>query len=824
MMKHLVFFLLALFIISPLQLLLAEAPPSDKEMGAGIKGVIKDGETNRGLEYATVMVFHAADSTLAGGVITGPAGSFEVNLKPGKYYAIIDFLAYHSVTLSDIEVSRGRSTYDIGELLLSPDTGMLDEVEVIAERSQVEMSLDKRVFNVGRDISSVATNAIDVLENIPSVTVDVEGNVSLRGDDGVRILIDGKMSGLVGLSSRDALRSLQADMIERIEIVTNPSVRYDAEGTAGIINIVLKKDRRPGFNGSFDVSTGFPFQAGLGASANYRLRKVNFFANYSTNYRESSGKGTLYREFRRSDEDIRISTQDSKRERYTYSNTFRTGVEYFINPKNNLTISALYRHSDNNSRGTVTYDDFDRPNLLSNTTKRVEKEQSQRPNMEYNLLYRKQFDKEDQLFTLSATYLNRSRDQMSNITEMVLFDDDGFYPDDLLQRTQNDELRTNLEFQADYYHPFAGDAKLEAGIKASIGEIDNDYAVEQFLPGGDWENMEQFTNHFIYNENIYAAYLLFGDERERFSYLLGLRSEYSDIRTRLLNTNKDNHNTYIDYFPSAHFTYKLTNVDNIQISYSRRIRRPGFWQLNPFRSFADDRNVRTGNQFLQPVYTDSYELGYLRFWDRASFNGSIYYRNSENVFQRIERIDDSTGVITIRPENFASNESIGLELIGSGRIQKWWNINGSLNFFHSTTEGSIEEREYLTESFSWSGRISNRFTITRGFDMQLSSRFRGPREMPQGTREASWSIDAGLGKEVLNGNGTITLNVRDVFGTRKWAFETQLDHVYTQSEFQWRPTTITLNFNYRINQNQRRQQQRQGMSQDNDMDESMMEF
>lgn len=815
--------LLAFFIITPFSQLPAHTALSDTDAESGIKGIIKDGETNRGLEYATVMVFHAADSSLAGGGITGPGGSFKIDLKPGKYYAVIDFLAYHTVTLNDIEVSRGRNPYDIGELLLSPDTGMLDEVEVIAERSQVEMRLDKRVFNVGRDISSVATNAIDVLENIPSVTVDVEGNVSLRGDDGVRILIDGKVSGLVGLSSRDALRSLQADMIERIEIVTNPSVRYDAEGTAGIINIVLKKDRRPGFNGSFDVSTGYPFQAGLGANVNYRMRKVNLFANYSTNYRESTGKGELYREFRRSDEDLRISMQDSKRERYSYSNTFRAGMEYFINPKNNLTISALYRFSDNNSRGTVIYDDFDRPQLLSNTTKRVEKEQSQRPNMEYNLLYRRQFDKEDQLFTLSATYLNRGRDQMSDITELVLFDIDDLYTDDLLQRTQNDELRTNLEFQADYYHPFGGDAKLEAGLKASIGEIDNDYAVEQFNPAGEWENMEQFTNRFIYNENIYAAYLMFGDERERFSYLLGVRTEYSDIRTRLLNTDEDNQDTYFDYFPSVHLTYKLTQADNIQLSYSRRIRRPGFWQLNPFRSFVDDRNIRTGNQFLKPVYTDSYELGYLRFWNRASFNGSIYYRNSENVFQRIERID-STGIVTMRPENFALNESVGLELIGSGRLQRWWNINGSLNFFHSRTEGSTEERDYLTESFSWSGRISNRFTITRGFDMQLSSRFRGPREMPQGTREASWSIDAGLGKEVLNGNGTLTLNVRDVFGTRKWAFETQLDHVYTKSEFQWRPTTITLNFNYRINQNQRRQQDRRGMSPDNDMDEGMMEF
>jgi ferric enterobactin receptor len=250
---------------------------TDTDKPTGIKGTVKDRETTQALEYATVVIYRSADSSFAGGGITGPGGIFDIDLKPGNYYAEIQFLAYRTITLTDIEVRRGRSSYDIGELLLSPDSGMLDEVEIIAERSQVEMTLDKRVFNIGRDITATATNAMDVLENLPSITVDVDGNVSLRGDEGVRILIDGKMSGLVGLSSRDALRSLQADMIDRIEVVTNPSVRYDAEGSSGIINIVLKRDRRSGFNGSFDLSTGLPFQAGISGSVNYRLPKINFF-------------------------------------------------------------------------------------------------------------------------------------------------------------------------------------------------------------------------------------------------------------------------------------------------------------------------------------------------------------------------------------------------------------------------------------------------------------------------------------------------------------------------------------------------------------------
>ncbi len=794
---------------------------AETESDAGIKGTVKDRQTQQGLEYATVMLYNQVDSTFAGGGITGHNGVFNIDLKPGTYYAVLQFLGYNPITVSDIEVKRMRANIDLGVLLLSPDSGMLNEVEIVAERSQVEMSLDKRVYNVGRDITAAATNAMDVLENIPSVTVDVEGNVSLRGDEGVRILIDGKMSGLAGLSSRDALRSLQADMIERIEIVTNPSVRYDAEGTAGIINIVLKRDRRRGFNGSFDISGGYPLQGGISGSLNYRLPKVNLFANYSLNYREMPGTGTLRREFFRP-EGTYLTTQQSSRDRYNTGNTFRLGAEYNINPKSSLTLSGLFRLSNQYSRSKVSYNDFFPTTNLLNATDRIEKGNSQSPVMEYNLLYRRQFDKENQLLTASVSISDNRSDQKTGITELMLFAHDDDYAEDLLQRTINDEIQRNLEFQADYFHPFNGKARLETGVKAQFREIDNDYAVEE-QQNGIWENMAAFTNHFIYNENILAAYALFGNDLGSYSYQVGVRSEYADIRTRLINTNEDNRNNYIDLFPSAHFTYKLSTTQHLQISYSRRIRRPGFWQLNPFRNFSDNRNIWTGNPNLQPVYTNAYELGYLKFWQRASFNGSIYYRDSRNVFQRVERID-TAGIITIRPENFATNQSFGLELVGSVNPAKWWTLNANANFFRSITEGSTAEQDFKTDAYSMSGRVNNRFTVKRGFDIQLSGNYRGPREMPQGTRKASWSADAGMSLEVLKGNGTLTFNVRDVFGTRKWAFETFGPNYYSDAEFQWMPRTYTVNFNYRINQNQQRRPDRRGTRNGDQMDDDMMMF
>ena len=789
--------------------------PSDVD--GGIKGKVVDKASNTALEYATVMVYNQQDSSFVAGGISGKSGEFDIKLKPGNYYVTVQFIAYKSVTLNNITLEKGSKSKDLGELSVTPDSELLDEIEVVAERTTVEMSLDKRIINIGKDMTSKAGNAIEVLENIPSVTVDIEGNVSLRGDDGVRILIDGKVSGLAGISSRDALRSISSDMIERIEIVTNPSVRYDAEGTSGIINIVLKKDRRKGFNGSIDVSAGYPLQGGLGINTNYRLKKVNLFANYNLNYRENIGSGTSYREYYR--EPTFITEQENERNRRGLSNTFRTGAEYFINPNNSLTFSIMYRFADQNNTSTITYNDYQPAGTLMSKSSRIEEQQEKEPNLQYALDYRKQFKKKDQLLTASIQYFNNSEDAASDITEHVIFMPELPYAADILQKTANQEKESNLQIQADYFHPFWKKAKLETGIKLQIREIANNYQVEDQDESGNLIINPEFTNHFDYNEKIYAAYAQFGNDAGRFSYQLGLRTEYSDIRTILYETNEDNRNQYPDLFPSAHFTYKMTEKDNIQISYSRRIRRPGFWQLNPFRTYSDNRNIWSGNPGLRPVYTNSFETGYLRFWKNASFNANAYYRHSTDVFQRIERVTEE-GISISRPENFASNDAYGLEFIGMATVSKWFNINGNVNLFRSLTEGEAYGINYNTDNYSWTSRVSGKFTIAKGFDSQLAFNYQGKMDTPQGSRLPSWTLDLGFGKDVLKGQGTITLNVRDLFNTRSHSFETFGENFYSMNDFRWSSTTVTLNFNYRINQQKKRAPERRNM----EGDEGMMEF
>jgi outer membrane cobalamin receptor len=808
MMPKTFFFILIFLISFRLQATIPE--PAD----SGLRGKVIDRSTNKGLEYATVMIYNQSDSSFVAGSITGPNGEFDLKVKPGTYYLKVQFVAYAPITISDLQIQRTTQLRDLGSLILSPDEALLSEVEVVAERSTVEMSLDKRVFNIGRDISAKASNAVEVLENIPSVTVDVEGNVSLRGDEGVRILIDGKMSGLAGLSNRNALRAISADMIERIEVITNPSVRYEAEGSSGIINIVLKKDSRKGYNGSIDLNAGLPLQAGLGLNANYRLSKMNLFANYNISRNENRGGGSVYREIFSSG---LTTEQKAERIRKSFNNTIRLGAEYAFNPKTSLSGSVLFRYSKGNNPSKVSYADFSSGNQFR-TIQRSEEQTEIDPTLEYALDFRRQFNRKDQVLSASIRYTDNTEDEKSTILEKVLFSTMTPLPDDILQRVVTYQTNNNFQAQVDYFQPLREKEKIETGIRYQNRDITNDYKVEQRDDIGGFNILPGFSNIFNYDEDILAAYLLYGADKGKYTYQLGTRAEWSQIGTKLLETGIENNSSYIDLFPSGHFTYRFNQKNNLQLSYSRRIRRPGFWQLNPFRTITDNRFIMSGNPDLKPVYTNSYEAGYLRFFKQGNVNFNTYYRQSNDVFMRVESVD-STGITYARPENFANRNDLGIEIIGMANPYKWLNLNGSLNFFRSVTQGELFDKKYDVEDFSWTGRLMAKLNLKKGLDAQLALNYQGKSKTPQGSRLPNFGADAGLSKDVLKNKGTITLNVRDIFGTRKWAFETLEGNFYSKTEFQWSRTMVTLNFNYRINQQKRRTPDRRMEN-----EEGMMEF
>ncbi len=784
-----------------------------------IKGKVIDVETDGPLEYATVSLFSSQDSTLVTGVITDMKGEFSLKTKPGKYYVVIQFMGYEPKTIN----INLKEKVNLGNIVMRPDSALLEEVEVVAEKSTMSMTLDKRVFNVGKDVSSTAGNAIEVLDNIPSVNVDVEGNVSLRGDSGVQILVDGKVSGLAGVSTQDALRSLQADMIEKIEVVTNPSVRYDAEGTAGIINIVLKKDKRKGFNASVDLRGGFPvqwgekfikedfpFQTGIGTSFNYRFKKFNVFANYNFNYRDDISDGYTMTEYfedcmydptlKNHDDATQITEQLTYRNRNRKGHNIRGGFDYYFTDNDILTFSTMYRQSKGHNTPSVTYIDNFPFAGLQNFSRRTENWFNDRPMMEYTLSYDKYFGTKDNSLKASVRYFTNSDTEWSDIVDAEFLtqeDMDLNIPSfSVNQHTHAQENQQNLQATVDFVHHY-GFSVVELGGKYTNQLINNNLMVTE-----NDAVLTDYTHDFDYNQQVAALYAIYGREFGRFSGQVGVRSEFTLIDTYLKDTEERNDQKYFDFFPTGHLNYSLTEVDQIQASYARRIRRPWYHQMAPFHSFNDDRNIRMGNPALKPIYTDSYEMSYLRFWDKGNINFTAYYRHSTDVIRHFTTVVGD--VSYSRPENFGISDDYGLELVGSLDIFKWWNLNGSINFFKSNTVGDWNGRHYVTDSYNTFARLVAKFRFKKVCDFQITGRYMGPREEPLGYRDASYWCDFAASKDVFNKNATISLNIRDVFGSRQHGGESWGDNFWQYSESTWSTTTVTLNFNYRINQQQKR--------------------
>jgi len=781
-----------------------------------VKGRVYDNTNGRPMEYATVRACTLPDSTFVSGCVTDPSGTFALELERGRYVLEVQYMGYLK-SYKNVTLDGSKSTVDVGKINLSPDHQLLEEVEVVAELSTYEMTLDKRVFNVGKDVGNTAANAIEVLENIPAVSVDVEGNVSLRGDDGVRILIDGKESGLSGMSTQDALRTLQGDMIERVEVITNPSVRYDAEGSAGIINIILKKDKRQGFNGAVNINTGYPWMYGINVSGNYRLNRWNLFASYGFNNRHNIGGGV--NQTKRFDIDTifdgdqmifdttftQLTDQTTERRMHRMGHNVRVGADYYITDHDILSAAFVFRSGSLETHPVVNYSD-EYPLLgTSSYDVRAEDYEERGPMYEVTLDYDKTFERKGRSLKANVRYFTNLEDSGSDIVETL-------YPDQtmqtalwtLYQKTSDDQHMRNLQASLDYVHPFFTKAQWEIGAKYTNRFITSLSEVTEQDSLGVYHPLANYCYDYEYHEQVAALYTSLGNDWGRWSGQIGLRFEMTDIMTNLKGYAHDGNDSinggkpYFDFFPSAHLNYSIDENNQFQVSYTRRIRRPGFWQMSPFRSYNDNRNIRMGNPALKPTYMDSYELGYIHFWDKASFNFTAYYRHGTNMIRHYTYEED--GVFYSMPINFGTAHDFGMELVAQGQMTKWWNLNGNINFFHASNNGTINGVAYPTESWMLFGRMVSKFKVSNWFDLQLTAHVMGPHKEVLGTEKGNWWIDLAVSKDVLQGNGTITFNVRDLFNSRSWGGESWGDNFWQYHTSTWNRRSFSLNFNYRINQ------------------------
>jgi hypothetical protein len=502
-----------------------------------VNGIIVDDQKSP-IPYASVAQFQLPDSSMIGGVVSDEEGKFHLDSRPGSYFLIISFLSFAEQT---IQLKQKSGVIDLGVITLKSKARQLDEVVITGEKSQMELQLDKRVFNVGKDLSNIGGNAADILDNIPSVSVGVDGTISLRGSENVRILINGKPSGLT-MRNPDALRQLQSNLVERVEVITNPSSRYDAEGEVGIINIVLKENQQNGLNGTFTATAGYPEFYGGSYTLNMRRKKVNLFSSYGSDYRKAPGYSDTYQRFDRED-GIEISNRDSDRSSRELSHNIRAGFDYFMTDKASLTGSMMYNIDDGLNRSTLNV-----VNSLngqpSGSSIRTDREHEDEKNIEGALNFKKEFSNDQHTLTADFQYIFSNDNETNNYLQTT----DGV---DVVQRGANDALEENWFIQADYVHPLSKDGKAEAGVRSNNRVVDNDYSLEELDDQGNWVAFPVFNNNMIYTERIHAAYVMAGDKFDKFSVQAGLRGEYSGIRTELTSTSEINERRYFNLFPSV---------------------------------------------------------------------------------------------------------------------------------------------------------------------------------------------------------------------------------------------------------------------------------
>ncbi|MBM3169661.1 MAG: TonB-dependent receptor [Bacteroidetes bacterium] len=774
--------------------------PSQAQQRGKIKGMVQDLASREPLPFATVSVYSLKDS-LVGGGITDEKGRYEIDLPLGTFYALMEFMGYEAAKSEPFSLSKMSLLLELPLQSLQTQAADLDEVLVQGDKTLMELSLDKRIFNVGKDLANAGGNASDILMNLPSVAVDPEGNVRLRGSANVRILIDGKPSGLVSFKGSSGLRQLPANLVERVEVITNPSARYEAEGMAGVINIILKKDNKQGFNGSGEVVTGYPLNLGITANVNYRKNRINWFINYGIAHRKSPGRGNLSQEVYNENGTTSLLQQSVTSTVTSLNNSLRGGLDYFFSEQSILTASYVWRRSDAHRITDIRYQDYlnTYENYLGYALRRQDETEDE-PNKEAIINFKKKFAQQGHELNASFTYLNywERSDQ--------LFTENAFDPmgqtrpkGSLIQTSLNDEYENQFLLQVDYTQPFATKGKIETGIRTSFREMENDYLVQEKQESGIFETIDGLDNVFLYDENILAIYGIVGNERAKWSYQAGLRAEYTDIETRLVATKESNPRSYTNLFPSGHINYKANEKNAFQLSYSRRIRRPVYNDLSPYVTFSDQRNFFSGNPNLDPEFTDSYEFGHILYGEKSTLFSTLYYRSTQDKIQRIRTVGDN-GFSVTAPYNLIGEDSYGLEFSGDYVAKSWWKLDFNANFFYATVDGSNLNQNFQATTTSMLFRQSSRFTLPKGWDLQVRGNYEARRKTAQGVQKGIFFLDLSSSKKILNQRGTLILNVADALNSRINRYITEGANFFTEGESQMVLRQTNLTFTYRIKQ------------------------
>ncbi|WP_293872074.1 outer membrane beta-barrel family protein [Flavobacterium sp.] len=825
-MKNLRFLLLMVLMTSITTF--GQQKPESKKIT--ITGKIIEKNSKLPLEYATVSFKNSKNPKLIFGGITDGGGEYNIDVIPGVYDITLEFISFKPLVISQKQLSESTN---LGTTYLEDDATQLKEVVVTAEKSSVEIKLDKKVYNVGQDLTAKGGTASDVLDNVPSVTVDGDGNVSLRGNDNVKIFIDGRPATAINIS--DALKSIPADSLEKIEIISNPSARYDAESSAGIINIILKKGKNQGINGTISITAGDPRNYNTTEVLNFKTKQFNLFSSFG--YSDSESRGRTLNNTQYLDNTGNISkTIDEQIERRNGRRGFNYGfgTDWFLDKSTTWTNSFSYRKAN----GYSPTDD----NLVSNDANiilyqnRFTNQFTKTQDLEYNSTFIKNFKKDGHVFSIIfntskntdndyATISNSFRDSTSGTT---------------LESTNNLQNQSRNLLQVDYTLPIGKNSKIETGYKGDFNSLLTNYNVGSIDSFGNYTPYTNYTNVFDYREKFNAVYAQFGSTVKKFSYLLGLRFEDSNIDINLITTNDFTNKKYTNFFPSAFLNYSLNEKTTFSLNYSKKIARPRNRFLTPFSNYSSNINIFVGNPNINPSITDAFELSILKKYDKATVTASLYYNRTSAPFQFIRRPNGevitavvngqnvSTPVTIATPVNLDTDNRIGFEFNANYSPYKWWKLNMNFNFFSSQVKGDyqynllgsnqIVKQSTNISASSWFAKLNSRFSLPFKIDCQTNATYNAPQNTAQGKTLGILAANLAFSKDVLKDKATLTLNINDVFNSRKRISQTNIASLNSYNEMQMRVRQINLTFLYRFNKQKtpKEKQNKKNQSDDNE--------
>lgn len=799
------FLFLLLLIFASTETVLSQTPPPMNHSGESpirkngkIKGKVIDADSKSPMEYANIAIYRKPDDKLVSGGITNETGTFEIGeLSPGSYYVEAVFIGFEKTTLNDLSISPNAPTLDLGTIELAASHQNIGTVEVVAERNRIEYKIDKKVINVTNDINAAGGTAVTVLENTPSVEVDIDGNVSLRGSSSFTVMIDGRPSVLSG---SDALKQIPSSAIQNIEIITNPSAKYDPDGMAGIINVVMKKNVLSGVNGIVNLNLGTGKKYGTDMMLNYKTKKYNLFLGANWNDNTDEGTMTSTRETFMNDTTTFL-TMDGKRNHSRGGQQLKAGFDYFLSDNTSVTVSGeLGKYNFDSEGGGNTHEyrnpgDYELYSVQENLSSRDGNYVSAQAS------FLTKFDETGQ-HKLEGSFDYRNRDGKSNETIDEFVSDASYrLTNDYISRviTSEDETSDDIRFKLDYTLPLAKGSKFEAGVQSRIERETELFNFKNYDPAsGQFVNNPMFTSDMDFKEDIHSAYSTYSGNLFTIQYMLGARGEYTKRSIDHSKVSEPYTLDRFDFFPSLHLSYELANSGQLMTSYSRRINRPGGRDLDPFPNYMNQYTIRIGNPDLKPEYTDSYEFSYMHKFGNSFVSFETFYRTTDNLITRIQELKDD-GIIYMTSDNLNRDHSLGGEIMANVNITKWLLLNTSFSLYNYKLKGEVLGESVDKQSTNYSGRFNTSLKLGADSRMQITGFYRGPSVSAQGDQKGSFFSNISYRQDFMKKKLSATLSVRDLLGTMKMEGKSFGSDFKSTFKMQREPRVLMLTLSYKIN-------------------------